>query len=71
VDEIIPYATEKELLDILLSYKIDVRFVGEEYREIDFTGKDLGIEMHYNTRRHSFSSSELRKRVFTAEKVKE
>lgn len=67
VDEIIPYTTEKELLDILLSYKIDVRFVGEEYREVDFTGKDLGIEIHYNTRRHSFSSSELRKRVFKEE----
>jgi glycerol-3-phosphate cytidylyltransferase len=67
VDKIIPYATEKELLDILQSQDIDVRFVGEEYRDIDFTGKELGITIHYNKRRHSFSSTELRQRVFTAQ----
>ena len=70
VDEIIPYATEKELTDILLSYKIDVRFVGQEYQDVDFTGKDLGIEIHYNTRRHSFSRTELRQRVASAERNK-
>ena len=45
VDEIIPYATEKELTDLLLSYKIDVRFVGEEYKDRDFTGKDFDTEI--------------------------
>jgi glycerol-3-phosphate cytidylyltransferase len=71
VDKIIPYATEKELMDILQSQDIDVRFVGEEYRDIDFTGKELGITIHYNKRRHSFSSTELRKRVFDAEYVRQ
>ena len=70
VDEIIPYATEKELTDLLLSYKIDVRFVGEEYKDRDFTGKDFDTENHYNKRRHSFSSSELRQRVAYAENIK-
>ena len=70
VDEIIPYATEKELTDLLLSYKIDVRFVGEEYKDKDFTGKDFDTEIHYNKRRHSFSSSELRQRVSYAENQK-
>jgi glycerol-3-phosphate cytidylyltransferase len=70
IDEIIPYATEKELTDLLLSYKIDVRFVGEEYKEKDFTGKNFGTEIHYNKRRHSFSSSELRQRVALAEHKK-
>ena len=72
VDEIIPYATEKELHDILLSYPINVRIIGEEYQGKPFTGHDLThIEMHYNKRRHSFSTTELRKRVNEKEKAKE
>ena len=72
VDRIIPYATEKELLDILQSQDIDVRFVGEEYRDKDFTGRELpGIKIHYNKRRHSFSSTELRNRVFMSQLKKE
>lgn len=67
IDEIIPYATEKDLEDILLTYKIDVRFIGEEYRDVEFTGKkicvDKGINIHYNKRQHSFSTSGLRKRI--------
>ena len=63
VDEIVPYTTEKELLDILQSYPIDVRIMGEEYIGKDYTGKDLEIPTYYNKRRHSFSSSELRQRV--------
>jgi len=63
VDEIVPYSTEKELLDILKSYHIDVRIIGEEYKDINFTGKELDIPIYYNKRRHSFSTTELRKRV--------
>lgn len=64
VDEVVVYATEKDLLDILYSYPINVRIVGEEYRDKDFTGKDLQhIEMYYNQRKHSFSTTELRGRV--------
>jgi len=64
VDEVVVYATEKDLLDILYSYPINVRIVGEEYRDKDFTGKDLEhIEMYYNQRKHSFSTTELRGRV--------
>ena len=64
VDEIVVYATEKDLLDILHSYPIDVRVVGDEYKDKEFTGKDLThIEMYYNSRKHSFSTTELRKRV--------
>jgi glycerol-3-phosphate cytidylyltransferase len=71
VDRIIPYATEKELLDILQSQAINIRFVGEEYQSQPFTGKDIdGIEIYYNKRRHSFSSTELRQRVFEA-KIKQ
>ena len=62
VDEIIPYDTEQSLLDLLQSQNIDIRFVGEEYRDSKLTGRDL-IELHYTSRRHSFSSSSLRERV--------
>ena len=71
VDEIVVYQTEKDLEDILLSMPIDVRILGIEYADKDFTGKDIcnkrGIEIVYNGRDHSFSSSNLRKRVAQAE----
>ena len=64
VDEIVVYETEKDLLDILKSYPINVRILGKEYEDKNFTGKDLNyIEVHYNERKHSFSTTELRKRV--------
>lgn len=67
VDEIVPYATEQDLEDILRSFKIDVRIVGDEYREQNFTGRMYcevkGIELYFNTRDHRFSSSGLRKEV--------
>jgi glycerol-3-phosphate cytidylyltransferase len=72
VDEIVPYQTEQDVIDILELFEIDIRFLGEEYREQDFTGKDVcrkrGIELHFNKRDHRFSSSGLRKRVAAAEK---
>ena len=72
VDEIVVYQTEKDLEDILLSMPIDVRILGIEYQDKDFTGKDIcakrEIEIVYNGRDHSFSSSNLRKRVAEAEK---
>jgi len=71
VDEIIPYATEEDLEDILAMYHIDVRILGEEYREQDFTGKDIckkrSIHLYFNKRDHRFSSSDLRKRVHERE----
>ena len=74
IDEIVPYATEKDVEDILLTYAIDVRIIGQDYMELDFTGKDLcawkGIDIYYNRRQHSFSTSELRNRVIHAEELK-
>jgi len=67
VNEIIPYVLEEEINDILLTYDINTRFIGEEYRDKDFSGKDVckdkGILIHYNSRKHSFSSSGLRKKI--------
>jgi len=67
VDEIIPYGTESDLEDILNMYHIDVRILGEEYRDKEFTGKDIcrkrDIDLYFNKRHHRFSSSDLRVRV--------
>jgi len=67
VDEIIPYGTEQDLEDILSGMDIDVRILGVEYRDKDFTGHDIckkrEIEIHFNERDHRFSSSDLRMRV--------
>lgn len=67
VDEIVPYTTEKELLDILMSYPIDVRIIGEEYKDKQFTGHNLPMSVYFNKRQHSFSTTELRNRVATLE----
>ena len=66
IDRVVVYATEKELLDILLSYSIDVRILGDEYINETFTGYDLGMELYFNKRKHSFSTTELRQRVIDA-----
>ncbi len=67
VDEIVPYATEQDLEDILRAFKIDVRIVGEEYKDVSFTGRTLceenGIDLYFNKRNHRFSSSGLRREV--------
>ena len=67
VDEIIPYETEADLRNLLAIEHIDVRFVGQEYEGVPLTGDDIcdqrEIRIHYNTRLHTYSSSELRRRV--------
>ena len=70
VDEIIPYQTEQDLKDILNMYEIDIRILGEEYKDKAFTGKDIcnkrGIDLYFNKRDHRFSTSDLRERVENA-----
>ena len=67
VDEIVPYATEQDLEDILRSFKLDVRIIGDEYADKAFTGRNYceekGILLYFNKREHRFSSSSLRKEV--------
>ncbi len=74
VDEIVVYATEKDLVDILLSYPINVRILGEEYSQRSFTGRseciNKGMEFYFNKREHTFSTTELRQRVIDAEAEK-
>jgi glycerol-3-phosphate cytidylyltransferase len=72
VDEVVVYQTERDLIDLLLILPIHVRILGVEYKDKDFTGRqeciNRGIELVYNGRDHSFSSSSLRKRVAEAER---
>ena len=74
IDEVVPYVTEQDLIDILSSFKIDVRIIGDEYINKDFTGKEYckkkGIDIYYNKREHRFSSSALRKQVSKSENKK-
>ena len=74
VDEVVVYQTEQDLVDLLLILPLDVRILGVEYEEKEFTGKweghDRGIQHVFNRRDHSFSSSSLRKRVVAAETFK-
>jgi glycerol-3-phosphate cytidylyltransferase len=71
---VVVYQTEQDLVDLLLILPLDVRILGVEYEDKDFTGKkecyQRGIEIVFNGRDHSFSSSSLRKRVAEAETVK-
>jgi glycerol-3-phosphate cytidylyltransferase len=74
VDEVVVYQTEQDLVDLLLILPLNVRVLGVEYEHTDFTGKAecsvRDIELVFNGRDHSFSSSSLRKRVAHAETVK-
>ena len=73
VDQIIPYSTEEDLLNLLSSQmtRIDVRIIGEEYKDKEFTGKYLDMEIYYNSRRHDFSTTNLRKKIENGNSTKE
>ena len=74
IDEIIPYETEQDLADMIQALPVEVRFIGEEYRDCDFTGRNYciaeGISIFYNKRSHRFSSHGLRKVVADSEAIK-
>jgi glycerol-3-phosphate cytidylyltransferase len=72
IDEVVTYDTEADLYSILKENKlgISVRILGVEYKDKPFTGHDLPMEVYFNTRGHNFSTTELRGRVYEAEKAK-
>jgi glycerol-3-phosphate cytidylyltransferase len=63
VDEIIPYETEDDLYALIMNNNIDLRIIGNEYRNKDFTAREIGIEIYYNVRNHQWSTTELRDRI--------
>ena len=74
-DEIVVYSTEYDLLQLIMTQTMHIRFLSEEYLNRDFTGKQYcienGIELYYHKRQHDFSSSELRSRTARLENSKE
>lgn len=72
IDEVVVYDTEADLLNMLTENKlgIDIRILGIEYKDKQYTGRDLPLEIYYNTRGHNYSSTELRNRVYEAESAK-
>lgn len=70
VDEVIVYETEAELYDVLDNLDFDVRIIGEDWRGKEFTGHTLPIPVYYNSRSHNYSSTDLRNRIYQAEKAK-
>jgi glycerol-3-phosphate cytidylyltransferase len=70
----VPYVTEADLEDIFSSFDLDVRIIGDEYKDKNFTARDIcdarNIVIYYNKRDHRFSSSDLRQRTFKAEQSK-
>ena len=74
VDEILVYETEADLLNLIKTQKMHIRFLSEEYINRDFTGKqyciDQWIELHYHVRQHSYSSTDLRERTYQLEAQK-
>ena len=71
VDEILVYLTEEDLANLIMTQTMHIRFLGEEYKNKDFTGKQYcienGIELYYHVRNHSYSTSELRQRTYDLE----
>lgn len=70
VDQTIVYETESQLYDFLKTSQIDIRFLGSDWKGKEYTGYDLKLPTHFCVRDHTYSSSELRSRIFLAEKLK-
>ncbi len=66
VDEIIPYDTEADLVNLLKVIKPDIRFLGQEYRNKGFSGRELQMKLHFTSREHEFSTSALREKIKNA-----
>lgn len=70
IDEIHVYNSEQEFYDLLLKLKPDIRIIGADWKDRDYTGKDLPIEMYFNSRGHHFSTTALRDRIYEAEVIR-
>ena len=65
IDEIVIYSSEKELYELLKKIKPDIRILGSDYINKDFTGKNLNIKIYYHNRNHNYSTTNLRKRIIS------
>jgi len=70
VDHVIPYSTEEDLFKLMRELRPDIRILGSDWKGKQFTGQELGIPIHWHSRDHDYSTSNLRKRVYLGEKDK-
>lgn len=70
IDQIIVYKTEKDLVQLLKKIEPDVRIIDADWRGKEYTGHELPIPTYFNTRDHGWSTSNLRDRIYLAEKMK-
>ena len=67
IDEVVVYSSEKDLYELLVSLKPDIRIIGSDWKGKEYTGHELPIEMYFNSRGHNFSTTALRERIYEAE----
>ena len=67
IDDVIVYETEDDLIQLLTDIQADIRFIGADWKGGKYTGWELDIPVIFNSRDHSFSTSELRQRIFQFE----
>ncbi len=70
IDEVVVYSSETELHDLLVGLNPDIRIIGADWKGKEYTGHELPIEMHFNSRGHNFSTTALRERIYEAEVAK-
>ena len=68
IDEIIIYETEEDLYNILKEMKPDIRINGIDWQNKKFTGQDLEMHYYFHRRSHNWSTTNLRERIYAAEK---
>ena len=60
IDNVQVYTYEKELIQLIENNKFDIRFLGDDYINKDFTGSKLNIPVHYISRNHGWSTTKFK-----------
>ena len=63
IDDVLTYSLESELHELIVLLKPDVRFLGDDYKEKDYTGKDLDIPVHWIGRDHGWSTTKFKLQI--------
>lgn len=63
IDNIVHYTTEAELYNILMTNVYDVRILGSDYKDKEYTGKDLNRPVYFHNRDHEYSTTKYKKKI--------
>ena len=63
IDDVLTYNLESELRELITFVKPNVRFLGEDYKDKDYTGKDLNIPVHWIGRDHGWSTTKFKLQI--------